>query len=93
MERLLDCNGDHGVGRGGSREANPAMATIQFCYGLGVLKRRKKISLNFPNFCDYFVKKVVSEIRKCHQLRGDFVPLTPDHYMLAQTWSHARHIV
>src|SRR6218665_680359 len=26
--------------------------------------------LNFPNFCDYFVKKVVSEIRKCCQLQG-----------------------
>src|SRR6218665_403532 len=30
----------------------------------------KIFSLNFPNFCDYFVKKVVSEIRKCCQLQG-----------------------
>src|SRR6218665_921380 len=30
--------------------------------------------LNFPNLCDNFVKKLVSEIRKCHQLQGDFVP-------------------
>src|SRR6218665_2629491 len=31
---------------------------------------------SITNFCDYFVKKVVSEIRKCSQLQGDFVPLT-----------------
>ena len=53
----------------------------------------KKISLNFPSFCDYFVKKIVSEIEKCHQPRGDLVPLTPEHYILAQTWLHARHVV
>ena len=33
------------------------------------------LSLNFPNFCDYFVKKV-SEIRKCRQLQRDKVPLS-----------------
>src|SRR6218665_1969096 len=35
-------------------------------------------SLNFSNLCDNFVKKLVSEIRKCLQLQWDFVPLTPD---------------
>jgi len=29
------------------------------------------------SLCDNFVKKVISEIRKCRQLQGDFVPLTP----------------
>src|SRR6218665_548534 len=38
--------------------------------------RRSPCSINFPNLCDNFVKKLVSEIRKCHQLQGDFVPLT-----------------
>src|SRR6218665_972616 len=33
-------------------------------------------SLNCPNFCDNFVKKLVSEIRKCRQLQRDFVLLT-----------------
>src|SRR6218665_2291126 len=33
-------------------------------------------SLNIPNLCDTFVKKLVSETRKCLQLHGDFVPLT-----------------
>src|SRR6218665_3047487 len=40
---------------------------------------RSPCSLNFPNLCDNFVKILVSEIRKCHQLQGDFVPLTPNH--------------
>ena len=55
---------------------------------LAPINRRKTFfSLNFPNLCDHFVKKLVSEIRKCRQL------LTPDHYMLAQTCSHACHVV
>src|SRR6218665_1949977 len=65
--------------------ANPAMAPIQFCHILWPPSREEKnFCLNFHNFCDYFVKKLVSEIRKCHQL---------DHYMLVQTCSHARHVV
>src|SRR6218665_1949077 len=39
---------------------------------------RSPCSLNFPHLCDNFVKILVSEIRKCHQLLGDFVPLTPN---------------
>src|SRR6218665_2645143 len=39
---------------------------------------RSPCSLNFPNLYDNFVKILVSEIRKCHQLPRDFVPLTPD---------------
>jgi len=45
--------------------------------GAGVFLR-KPYSLNFPNLCDNFVQKLVSEIRKCRQLQRDFVPLTPD---------------
>src|SRR6218665_247967 len=78
MERLLDCDGDHGVGRSGTREANPAMAPHPVLpWTLAPLERRNTLfSLHFPNFCDYFfVKKVVYEIRKCHQFHGDFVPL------------------
>src|SRR6218665_2325470 len=41
---------------------------------------------NFPNFCDYFLKKVVtvvSEIRKCRQLQRDidvlhWLPISAD---------------
>src|SRR6218665_847502 len=33
-------------------------------------------SLNFPNLCDNFVKILVFEIRKFHQLQRDEVPLT-----------------
>jgi len=52
------------------------------------LKKIFFISLNFPNLCDNFVRKLVSEIRKCHQLQGDFFPLTLwPFYMLLQTWS------
>ena len=36
----------------------------------------KIFSPNFPNFCDYFVKKVVSEIRKCRQLQRDILVQT-----------------
>src|SRR6218665_997952 len=70
MERLLDCDGDHGAGRGGAREANPAMAPIQFCHELWPppAKKQNCFSLHFSNFCDYLVKKVVYEIRKSHQL-------------------------
>ena len=77
MERLLDCDGDHGVGRGGTREANPAMAAHPVLpWTLAPpAKKQNVFSLHFPNFCDYFVKKVVYEIRKCHQLHGDFDPL------------------
>src|SRR6218665_1835217 len=39
---------------------------------------RSPCSLNFPNLSDNFVKILVSKIRKCHQLQGGFVPLTPD---------------
>src|SRR6218665_2159697 len=39
---------------------------------------RSPCSLNFPHLCDNFVKILVSEIRKCHQLQRDFVPLTPN---------------
>src|SRR6218665_2640290 len=103
MERLLDCDGD------------PAMAPIQFCHGLWPPPAKKEnfFSLHFPDFCDYFVKKVVYEIRKCHQLHADVDPLKfrlhvervtmsareyngqgqGHHYMLAQTWPHARHVV
>src|SRR6218665_2254466 len=35
-------------------------------------------SLNFPNLCDNFVKTLVSEIRKCHQLQREFLPPTPN---------------
>ena len=46
-------------------------------FGYGLLQRRKKIcSINFLNLCYNFVKKLVVEIRKCRQLKGDFVPLT-----------------
>jgi len=41
-------------------------------------------SLNILNLLDNFVKKLVSEIRKCRQLHRDKVPLSglwpPDHY-------------
>ena len=61
MERLLDCDGDHGVGRGGSRGANPAMAPHPVLpWTLAPSSEETKFSLTFPNFCDYFVKKVVS---------------------------------
>src|SRR6218665_764742 len=36
---------------------------------------RSLCSLNILNLGDNFVKKVVSEIRKCRQLKGGFVPL------------------
>jgi len=36
-------------------------------------KEKQFFSLNFPNLCDNFVKKFVSERRKC-QLQRDFVP-------------------
>src|SRR6218665_2715156 len=50
---------------------------IQFCHGLWPTSSEGKqfCSPKFPNFCDYFVKKVVSEIRKCRQLQGNEVPL------------------
>ena len=72
MERLLDCDGDHGVGRGGTREANPAMDPHPVLpWTLASSSEETKFfSLQFPNVCDYFVKKVVSEIRKCRQLQG-----------------------
>src|SRR6218665_3373397 len=38
---------------------------------------RSTCSLNIPNLCDNFLKKLVSEIRKCHHLQGTF-PLTHD---------------
>ena len=60
----------------------------QWRFYIVVWGEEKNFSLNIPNFCDYFVKKVVSEIRKCHQLQRDEV--TPDNYMLAQAWSLAR---
>ena len=47
-----------------------------FYAGADVLPR-SSCSLHIPNLCDNFVKKLVSEIRKCCQLQGDFVHLTP----------------
>src|SRR6218665_2511470 len=44
--------------------------------GANVLPR-SPCSLNIEHLCDNFVHKLVSETRKCHQLQGDFVPLTP----------------
>jgi len=73
MERMLDCDGDHGIGRGGTMEANPAMAPILFCHGLWPpppAKKQNLFSLHFPNFCDYLVKKIVYEIRNVTSLRG-----------------------
>src|SRR6218665_3455467 len=70
---MLDCDGDHGIGRGQSGHGTP----IQFCHGLlpPPAKKQNFFSVHFPNFCDYFVKKVVYEIRKCHLLHEDFDPL------------------
>src|SRR6218665_2864407 len=34
---------------------------------------RSSCSLNFPNLCDTFVRKLVSQIRKCRQLQRVFV--------------------
>ena len=65
----------HGHKQGRIQWANRAMAPIQFCHGLSHSSEGKNIFIpNFPNFCDYFVKKVVSEIRKCCQLQRDKVP-------------------
>src|SRR6218665_2273478 len=36
---------------------------------------RSPCSLNFPYLCDIFLKILVPETIKCHQLQGDFVPL------------------
>src|SRR6218665_3782026 len=52
--------------------------TVPTPYARIVTLLRSPCSLNFPNLCDNFVKKLVSEIRKWHQLQGGFVPLTPD---------------
>src|SRR6218665_1585356 len=61
--------------------SDPAMAPLtvsRFGMDLGSTPEKETIfSLNVPNFGDYFVEKVVSEIRKCRQLQEDFVPLTP----------------
>jgi len=94
IKRLLDYYGDH-IGTGGFRGANPAMTSIQFCQGLWPPSSEEKpFTLNFLNSCDYFVKKVVSEIRKCHHcsFSGTSSIWPSDHYMLAQTWSYARHV-
>ena len=32
------------------------------------------VYINIPNLCDNFIKKVVSEIRKCRQLQGEPLP-------------------
>src|SRR6218665_3717459 len=59
---------------------------------------RSPCSLNFSNLCDNFVNKLlVSEIRKCRQLQGDFVPLTPLTRVFALDLSgtpppHPRHL-
>jgi len=45
------------------------------CTGADVLPR-SPCSPNIPNLCDSFVKKLVSEIRKCRQLQRDEVSLT-----------------
>jgi len=73
-----------GADPGGIRPRPP----IPFCHGLWPPPSSEEklfLSLNFSNFCDYFVQKVVSEVIKCCQLQGTS---PPDHYMLAQTWSH-----
>src|SRR6218665_3493443 len=60
---------------------NPAMApTSSFFMDIVPLQRMGKgVSLNFSNFCDNFVKKVVFEIRKCRHLQGTSSPLPPAH--------------
>src|SRR6218665_38812 len=72
--------------RGGSKGANPAMAPIHFCQGQNNSGGKQFFSLNFSNFCDYFVKKVVSEIKNAISFRGS--SSSDPHYMLAKTWSH-----
>jgi len=42
MERLLDCDGDHFAGRGGTREANPAMTPSSFAIDFGPLPAKKQ---------------------------------------------------
>jgi len=62
---------------------------VQMCY-----HARYVVYINIANLCDNFVKKVVSEIKKCLPLQRDKVPLwPPDHYMLVQTCSYARYVV
>ena len=68
---------------------NPAMAPDCYCS----LKQSQKIfSLSFPNLCDNFVKKLVSEIRKCQLQSSE--PLTIICWRRnGQHWLHARHVV
>ena len=53
---------------GGLRPSDPLTGAV--------VLPRSLCSLNIPNLCDKFVKKVVSEIRKCRQLQRYEVPLT-----------------
>jgi len=57
----------------GLRPSDPLtiMAIIFWCRRAPTLL----FSLNILNLCDNFVKKVVSEIRKCRQLQKEKVPL------------------
>jgi len=50
---------------GGQSCHGPPPSSFAMDFGPPPAKENKIFSPNFPNFCDYFVKKVVSEIRKC----------------------------
>src|SRR6218665_2579698 len=81
------CNFHNGAAAGlrwrsWSRQVDPeepiwSWPPSSFAMDFGPPAKKTNFSINFPNFCDYFVKKVVFEIRKCHQPQRDIVPLTP----------------
>jgi len=74
MERLLDCDGDNFASQEGAEPGKPIRPwpPSSFAINFGPLPAKKQnlFSLHFPNFRDYFVKKVVYEIRNVINFRG-----------------------